>query len=498
MGSATVQTTREIKFWPMMMTMFLGSFVVMLSSSTINIALPYLMTNLHTDLDTAKWLITGFMLTMGTSAPLTAFLGERISYKRLYLIAIAGFSAASALVFVSNTIDMLIAIRFLQGFFGGVTIPATMAIVYQALPKKRLITAVSIWSIAPTLAPAVGPTVSGFLIQYFNWKAIFFINIPLGLIALILGVIFLPGYRLSADSALDIPGIVLSVLSSTVLLFAFSEGSALGWSSAIIVCTLIAGAVFLALFIFWELRAKSPVLNLRTFRYPTFTAGVVVGCIINIALYSGIFLTPIFLQNIQGLAPLDAALVLLPATICMAVLMPIVGRVYERIGALPLLLVGVFLIALGTWRMTQLSVTTSHDYVRIWMALRYIGLALATMPASNAGMITLPKELSGNGSSILNWTKQMFACLSIGVFSSLLTSRASNHISALSHGATSPAGLAAAHANGYVMGINDVYLVSCLVILIALPFSFLLRRRRKLHDSPVPPHAAAEVAPDPT
>lgn len=178
-----MQTTREIKFWPMMMTMFLGSFVVMLSSSTINIALPYLMTNLHTDLDTAKWLITGFMLTMGTSAPLTAFLGERISYKRLYLIAIAGFSAASALVFVSNTIDMLIAIRFLQGFFGGVTIPATMAIVYQALPKKRLITAVSIWSIAPTLAPAVGPTVSGFLIQYFNWKAIFFINIPLGLIA---------------------------------------------------------------------------------------------------------------------------------------------------------------------------------------------------------------------------------------------------------------------------------------------------------------------------
>ncbi|WHU49942.1 hypothetical protein QNM97_09675 [Gordonia sp. L191] len=338
--------------------------------------------------------------------------------------------------------------------------------------------------------------------QYFNWKAIFFINIPLGLLALILGVIFLPGYRLSAGSALDIPGIVLRVLSSTVLLFAFSEGSALEWSSAIIVCTLIAGAVFLALFIFWELRAKSPVLNLRTFRYPTFTAGVVVGCIINIALYSGTFLTPIFLQNIQGLAPLDAALVLLPATICMAVLMPIVGSVYERIGGLPLLLVGVFLIALGTWRMTLLSVTTSHDYVRIWMALRYIGLALATMPASNAGMITLPKELSGYGSSILNWTKQMFACLfaclSIGVFSSLLTSRASNHISALSHGATSPAGLAAAHANGYVMGINDVYLVSCLVILIALPFSFLLRRRRKLHDSPVPPQAAAEVAPDPT
>ena len=262
------------------------------------------------------------------------------------------------------------------------------------------------------------------------------------------------------------------------MLFAFSEGSVFGWNSSVIICLLATGAVFLALFILWELRTEKPMLNLRTFTYPKFAVSVIISCIINIALYSCTFLTPIFLQNIQGLEPLDAALVLLPAAICMAVLMPIVGKVYKRIGVLPLLLTGVLLIALGTWRMAQLSVNTPHGYVRLWMALRYIGLAIATLPTSNAGMITLPKELSGYGSSILNWTKQMFACLSIGVFSSLLTSRASFHISILSKQAASSAAAKVAQANGYVMGVNDIYLISCVIILIALPFSFLFKKNR--------------------
>ena len=474
-----MESKREIKFWPLMITVFLGSFVVMLSSSTINIALPYLMTNLNTDLDTAKWVITGFMLTMGTSAPLAAFLGEKISYKRLYLFSIAGFSVVSLLIVFSSNIYFLISIRLLQGLFGGVTVPATMAIIYQVIPKEKQVTAISVWSIAPTLAPAVGPTISGFLIQYFNWKAIFYINIPLGIIAIIMGLVFLPYYRFSADGFFDKLGILLSVLTSTILLFAFSEGSVFGWSSALIICMLIAGSVFLALFIFRELRTEKPVLNLRSFHYPKFTISVIISCIINIALYSGTFLTPIFLQNIQGLEPLDSALVLLPATICMAVMMPLVGKVYKRTGALPLLIIGVLLISLGTYRMTRLSVDTPHGYVRFWMAARYIGLAIATLPASNAGMITLPKELSGYGSSILNWTKQLVASLSIGIFSSLLTARASYHISALTNQAASEAAAKASRANGYVMGINDIYLISCIIILLALPFSFFLRRKEK-------------------
>lgn len=482
-----MKAAQETKFWPMMLTMFLGSFVVMLSSSTINIALPYLITTLHTDLNTAKWTVTGFMLTMATSAPLAASLGEKFSYKRLYLFSLAGFAAVSSLVLLSSNIYILIATRVLQGLFGGVTVPATMAMVYQVVPKKRLVTAISVWSIAPTLAPAVGPTIGGFLINSLDWRAIFLINVPCGVLAIILAIRYLPHYRVSADDFSDSTGLSLSVVSSTALLIAFSEGSIWGWTSTTIMCLLVVGAVSLVLFILWELCAKNPVLNLRTFRYPKFTVSVVISCIINVALYSGTFLTPIFLQNIQGLKPLDAALVLLPAAICMAVLMPVVGAVYRRIGVVPMLLVGISLIALGTWRMAQLSVSTPHSYVRLWMALRYIGLAVATLPASNAGMTTLPKELSGYGSSILNWMKQMFACLSLGVFSSVLTSRALHHVAVLSQNAHPPVVKEILVGKGYTMGINDIYLISCIIVLLALPFSLLFKKRRsEVPDLPEP------------
>ncbi len=466
---------KGVRFWPMMVTVFLGSFVVMLSSSTINIALPYLMTSLNANLDTAKWAITGFMLTMGTSAPLAAFLGEKLSYKRLYLLSIAGFATVSLLVAFSSDIYMLIIIRFLQGLFGGVTVPATMAIIYQVIPKEKQVAAISVWSIAPTLAPALGPTISGFLIQYFSWKAIFFINIPLGIIAIVMGLKFMPYYKLSNVNPFDKLGITLSVVSSASLLFAFSEGSVYGWGSAGIVALLIIGALLMTVFVLWELHTENPVLNLRAFKYTKFFFGVIISCIINIALYSGSFLTPIFLQNIQGMAPLDSALVLLPASICMAVLMPIVGMVYRKIGPLPLLILGILFMSFGTWRMALLTIDTAHSYIRLWMAFRYIGLALATLPASYAGMSILPKALSGYGSSIINWMKQMFACLSIGIFSSILSSRTAYHASALSSTATTTAAVGLAKASGCVMGIDDIYFISCIIILVALPFSVFLK-----------------------
>lgn len=473
----------ETPFWPMMLTIFLGSFVVMLSSSTINIALPYLMKTFSTDLDTTKWAVTGFMLTMGTTAPMSAFLGEKISYKRLYLASIIGFAFVSLFAVISGNIYMLIVIRILQGLCSGVTVPATMAVIYQVIPKEKQVTAISIWSIAPTLSPAIGPTISGFLIQYFGWKAIFIVNIPISLIAIIMGIIYMPYYKLTTSKTLDGLGIVSSVLTSSSLLFAFSEGATWGWYSPVIVTLLIVGVLSLAFFIWWELRAKEPFLNLQIFKYPKFVFGVIIGGIINIALYSGTFMTPIFLQNIQGMNPLDSALVLLPASILMAVLMPIVGRLYKQIGPRPLIVAGVLLVSIGTWRMSSLSVNTDHSYIRMWMALRYIGLALATMPAAYAGMATLPKEVSGHGSSINNWTKQLLACLSIGVFSSLLATRVAFHCSSLAAMNTGTSAQAI-KATGYVMGINDVYSISCLIILVALPFAFFLKKESSI-TSPV-------------
>lgn len=468
--------TIKVKFWPFIFTVILGTFTIVLSSSTINIAIPYLADNLNTNLDIVKWTITGFMLAMGITAPLAAFIGERISYKKLYIISITGFVAVSFLALFSGNIFMLITVRILQGLFGGVCIPATMATIYQVLPKDKQVTAISLWTLAPTLAPAIGPTISGFLIQYFSWKAIFFINIPLGILAAVMALLYIPHYKISNNHSLDFIGILLSVLTSISLLFAFSEGPIWGWSSPLLLSLLIIGGISFLLFILWELRVSSPMLKLQTFRYPKFTFSLICTTIMNIVLYGGSLLTPVYLQNIKGLKPIEAAIVLLPASILMAVLIPAVGKIYKKIGAVPLMTAGILCSAAGLWYMSQLSADSSHNYVRIWMTVIYAGFSLSMIPSANAGMIILPKELTGYGSSINNWTKQIATSMAVGIFTSLLTARASLHAKELTSSGLKFSDIKAA---GYVMGINNVYFISFIIILTALPFCFFLRTHKE-------------------
>ncbi len=467
--------TNEIKFWPFILTAILGSFTIVLSSSSLNIAIPYLAENLQTSLDIVKWTITGFMLAMGITAPLAAFIGERISYKKLYIISLTGFVTVSFLALFSDSIFMLIAIRIIQGLFGGMCIPATMSTIYQVLPKNKQVTAISLWTLAPTLAPAIGPTISGFLIQFFSWKAIFFINIPLGIIAIIMAAHYIPYYKMNNNPSFDFTGIFLSVLTSISLLFAFSEGPIWGWSSPLLLSLLVIGVITFMLFIMWELRVSSPMLKLQTFQYPLYTFSLICTTILNIVLYGCSLLTPIFLQKIQGLKPIDAAVILLPASILMAVIMPVIGKIYKKIGATPLIVAGILCSAIGFWNMSQLSADSSHTYVRVFMAVIYIGFSLSMVPSSNAGMIILPKELTGYGSSMNNWTKQLAASMAVGIFTSLLTTRASYHVKELS---SSRIDLNNIKNTGFVMGINDVYFISFIIILTALPFSILLRKRK--------------------
>lgn len=464
-------------FWPLIATIFLGTFAVMLSSSTINIALSYLMEHFNTDLDHVKWTMTGFMLAMGVTAPLTAYFGEKFSYKNLYVFSITGFTLVSLSAVFANSIAMVVVIRVLQGCFGGVTLPATMAIMYQVIPKEKQVLAVSLWNIAPSLAPALGPTISGFLLQYFSWKAIFTINGVFGIITVFLAIRYLPFYKLSKHVKFDAPGIFFSLVTGASLLTAFSEGAIWGWKSTAIMLLLITGVITMIVFIFTEFKSKSPALDLRVFQYPRFTAGLIVSIVINVTVYAGTLITPIFFQQIQNVDPLRTGLYMLPPTLVMALIMPMVGKLLNKFGAFPLVILGIVLVSLGTFKLTFLEVDTSVGYIMVWMMIRYIGVSLTTMPVNYLSIAALPKEVSGHGSSILNWMKQMFSCLSVGIFSSMLTVRMSYHILMNQQNNT-----LLSDAVGSVEGINDVYRISCIIVLFALPFAFILQQKKKTNE----------------
>lgn len=467
----------EVSYGPMMVTIFFGAFLVTLSTSTINLALPFLMKHFNTTLDTAKWTLTGFMLAMGTMAPITAYLGERFSYKRVYLFSIMGFTVASILCISSWNISSLIAFRILQGGFSGIITPATMAIIYQVIPKKKQVGAISLWTTAAMLAPAIGPTLSGLLIQYFNWESIFMINIPIGLVTIIIGLKYIPYFKLNVPKFFDFQGFVSIIIGSLALLIAFSEGESLGWGSWIIITTIVVGIIAIGLFIWRELSIESPVLDIRVFKYPKYSLSVIVYSFVMVSLYAGTLLTPLFLQNIQQMSALDAGLILLPASLAMALAMPIVGKLYTKMDSRILIGIGVLLMALGSWEMAHLSINTSPGYVILWMVVRNVGISFGTMPVTYSGMAVIPKAMSGHGSSVNNWISRVVSSLSMAIFASLLTSRAAVHITSLVKSGVVPQGLA--KSEGFVLGINDLFVISFIIILAALPISYFLSNKEK-------------------
>lgn len=459
-------------FIPIIIAIFLGSFLSILNMSTINVAIPEIMKYFQADLDSVQWTITGFILATGIIAPITGCLGDGYSYKYLYFFSLLGFTLFSALCAFSWSISSLIGFRILQGAFCGLIMPTTMAIIFQVIEKEKQALAMSVWSISATLAPALGPTLSGWLIQTLGWKWIFLINVPIGIMAMILTMLLIPYYRLQTPKSFDFIGFITVILSSTMLIVAFSQGHQWGWTSWEIISLLVVGSIILGLFIWWELKHSSPLLNIRVFQNNRFTISIVISSILTISLYSGTYLMPLFLQNVQHASALDTGLILLPSSIAMVIAMIVAGKVYHRIGAFALIVTGITLLIIGTFGLSFLQVDSSTNYIIFWMTIRNIGVAFSTMPASNTGMEEVPLNLSGHASSINNWTRQSFGSLAIGIFTSILATRMIVHAENLSGSAIS------IQQQAFTLSIHDVFIIATVIAMIGLPFSFYLKAKK--------------------
>ncbi|MEQ8154629.1 MAG: MDR family MFS transporter [Clostridiaceae bacterium] len=466
----------DTPFSSLMVVIFSGAFLAILNSSSVNIMLPDLMKELHTSMDAVRWTITGFMLAMGTMAPLTGYLGEKLSYKRLYILSLVGFTFSSLLCALSWNIYSLITFRVLQGCFSGFLTPAAMTIIFQVVPKNKQASALSIWNLAAMLAPAFGPTLAGWLIQNFSWKSVFLINLPLGIITAVLAVKILPFYKFQSELDFDFPGLSTCIAASIFLLVAFSQGVSWGWSSLQIISLLSAGILFLGLFIYRELTAESPMLNLSVFKRKTFTLSVIVGCLVNIALYSATLLTPLFLQNCLALSSMDTGLVMFPSSLMLAFTTFFVGKIFEKVKPHFFVIAGMSVLALATWRMGYLTLNTSKAFVILWMSVRNIGIGLVFMPVTSIGMSVIEKKLSGHASGVNNWIRTACASLAIGIFSSLLVSRTAYHVEQLrSSGIES--GIAKAQA--YVSAMDDIFILAAIVLVLGFPLGFMMRKK---HD----------------
>lgn len=396
----------------------IAMIMVILDSTAVTLAIPSLVENFHSSNTTMQWVISGYTLAQAAVIPLSGWLSDRFGAKRIFLICLILFVMGSLLCSLSVSAPMIIICRILQGLGGGMIMPIAFALSYQVSPPNKVGIVTACVSIPAMLGPALGPILSGWILTVANWRYIFLINIPLGILAIILAVFKLPKFEGRPSNKIDIAGLILIPISFTALIIGINQ-SAYSWNSPMTICSVVIGLVMLAAFIYVELHTKNPLLDLRVFKSFNFSISMITSWFSTFVAFGSLFLVPIFLQQIEGFTSLQTALIMLPQAICNLVFAPIVGHLFDKVGLKPLVMCSVvfnvasmLLFANGVFNNTQLMFV-------IGCSLFGIGMALSQQYNTHL-MQVAPQNLSNRVMSISSSSMQIFTSLAIAVFSTVI------------------------------------------------------------------------------
>ena len=413
----------------------IGAFMAILDTTIVNVAIPTLMSTFGVSTDQIQWVVTIYMLTLGVVVPASGWLGEKLGYKALYMISLAIFVLGSSLSGLSWNLNAMIAFRVLQALGGGMIMPVTMTMLFRIVPRKEIGMAMGIWGIAAMAAPAIGPTLGGYFVEYLNWRFIFYVNVPVGALGLALAYGQLPHIESPTPGAFDWPGFGASAISLFSLLLGLSEGQSWGWHSEAVVLMLAISVLAAAFFVYFELTTERPLLDIRLFvRYPQYLLTSLILVVVVVALFSGTFYIPLFLQTVRGLGAFDTGLILTPAAVVTGLLMPVSGKIFDRFdrwGPVMTVLPGLLVLGYTTYLFHNLSTSTPTSTIVLWMMLRGVGMGLSMMPVSTAGMSWIPQSKVGQASAINNIIQRVAGSFGIAVLTVVAQAAAASRYNVL-------------------------------------------------------------------
>lgn len=451
--------------WLVVVSVLFGTFTVILNNSMLNPTLPRFMKIFDADAVSVGWMLTIFMVAMGMTMPLTGFLGDRFGKKKVYVSGLSIFIIGSIAGSLSPNLSMVILSRAVQGMAGGLMMPIAMALIFHAFPKHERGLAVGVYGVAAMVAPAIGPTVGGVIIQYFEWPYLFLFNIPFGLIGIILSSKYLKETAQDTQLKFDLGGFILVTVGVGAVLYALGRGKTLEALTTLSnISLIVVGVLSIIVFVFYENRQSQPLLNLSVFKVPTYAVSIVITGAASIGLFSGIFLLPLLIQEVFGLNEILTGLLFLPAAALSGISMTIGGRVLDKKGPKWVIPVGLFIMAGATTGLGFIELSTPYWVILLLNALRGGGMGLCMMPATTAGMNAIPDKLVAQGSAMNNVLRQITSSFGIVFFSIYYESRR--------------AILASGEANmteATLQTLNEAFIVSAVVLALAIPFSFIMK-----------------------
>jgi len=510
--------------WLITVSVLTGTIMAVLDASIVNVALPDMSGSLGASTTEITWVIAGYMLANVVIMPIIALLSERFGRKNFYIANIVLFTGASMLCGLARSLPLMVVFRILQGIGGGVLMTVSQAILRETFPPEEQGLAMGIYGMGVVVAPAIGPTLGGYLTDTYSWPWIFFINVPIGILCVLLVGRFVqdPPYLARGKGAIDWSGLAFMTVGLGSLQLVLEQGAEKDWfASAWISGLAFAAAIGLVLFVWRELRTDRPAVDLRLLKNVPFSSATFLGGILGMGLYGSLFILPLFLQRLLGYSAMESGLALAPRSITMAVVMPLSGFLYNRLGPRVLVATGLAVSAYSFYQFTHLSLDTSAGAILIPQIWQGVGFGLIFVALSTAALTNLPRERVTAGAGLYNVVRQVFGSVGIAMAATQIstgTSRYHDILAAQVHpyseatrewlaGATagfrsaSVDSLEAARralavldqtvlAQATVMAYNHVFLLVAVSFAVAIPLAFFLRgHSARSHNEAVPAEA---------
>jgi len=421
--------------WLVTLAISFGSLMGSIDASIVNVALPQIRGSVGATIQEITWIATGYAIAMVIIMPLTAFLGRRFGQKRIYLYCLGIFVVGSALCGMARTLTYLVFSRFLQGFGAGALVPTQQAILRQTFPPREQAMAMAIFGMAIMLGPAIGPTLGGYIVDNWHWSWIFFINLPIGVLSILMvslivkedpDILAKNAAQASAERKyVDWIGIALLSIGLSTLEYFLEEGARNDWfESTLIAACFGISLVTLIGFVIRELTFPVPAVNLRLFKDPVFTSGTLIGGVMFLTLMANMFLLPVFMQELLGFTAMQSGLALMPRVIVMLIAMPIVGRLYSKIDPRLIIANGIIFISIGAWDMSNLTLQSSSRDIVFANCVQGVGFACLFVPLTTVALSQIPRHRLADAAGLNSLIRQVGGAMGLAIFASLLSNYA--------------------------------------------------------------------------
>ena len=465
----------------MIITMLLGGFFGLLNETLLTTALPSIMKDFHIQYSQVQWLTTAFLLTNGVVIPLSALVIQRFTTRQVFLTGILIFFVGTIVGGFSPNFTTLLFARIVQALGSGIMMPLMMTSILDIFEPHERGKYMGFFGLVIGLAPAIGPTLSGYLVEYFNWRSLFHVVAPIAAITFIIALFTVKNVGQNIKVPIDVISIILSILGFGGLLYGTSSISHDGWDDPIVLSTIIGGIILVVLFIWRQSRLDTPLLNFGVFKNKQFTIGLLIMAVTMISMIGSETVLPMFVQNLLNKPALDSGLILLPGAIVMAIMSMTSGAMYEKFGAKPLAIIGMLIVIITTSYFVVMDEHTSTVMLATVYAIRMIGIALGLMPVMTHTMNQLTPEMNAHGSSMTNTVQQVAGSIGTAGLITIL-SQASQHFSPKMSdykGMNKQEMVSQIKIDTMLYGYHAGFLFAVIITVISFLCTFMLKKRTK-------------------